>query len=80
MDVGAMPVQKKWGPPPATCLQDLSQGLFKPPQGPIFNDFGLIFGSKFDEFGSIFRLEVWSEKNGESDALYFIPSDHTEFR
>ena len=71
---------RKNGPPPATCLQDLSQGLPKPPQGPISNDFGSIFGSKFDKVVSIFRLEVWSDKNGESDALYFIPSDHTEFR
>ena len=68
---------RPWDP---KCLQDLSQGLPKPPQGPIFNDFGSIFGSKFDKFGSMFRLEVWSEKNGESDALYFILSDHTEFR
>ena len=66
LDVGAMPVQKKWGPPPATCLQDLSQGLPKPPQGTIFNDFWSIFGSKFDKFGSIFSTrsvvrKTWRE-------------------
>ena len=45
---------RPWEP---KCLQDLSQGLPKPPQGHVFYDFGSIFGSKFDSLGRCWQVQ-----------------------